>query len=324
MKKILLIGAGQLGRRHLQALSKIDFGADIDVVDPLSDSLIAAKIQFEAMPANAAIGVVRYLPSLSKLSGTVDVAIVATNADVRADVVRTLLVVCEVKSLILEKVLFQRPSDFANISELLELKSVNAWVNHPRRIFPFYERLKSALSGARKVSYSLQGGAWGLGCNGLHFLDHLAYLTGESKLEINGDGIDDAIIESKRAGFVEFSGSMRGWIGVHPFHIFCHEVQSPIVLDISSDDLHVTIDEAGGWYRMATREGGWTWEAASEKIVLFQSELTHLAVQDIVTSGRCGLPTYEQASALHIPFLQCLTTHLEKTGHRGDGNCPIT
>jgi predicted dehydrogenase len=324
MKKIVLIGAGQLGRRHLQALANIDFGADIDVIDPFADSLAAARTQFDALPPNADIGKVRYLPSIAALAGTVDVAIVATNADVRADVVRALLDACEVKNVVLEKVLFQRPGDYAAIGELLESKSVNAWVNHPRRLFPFYNKLKAALAGACQVAYVVQGGAWGLACNGLHFLDHLAYLTGQGALEISGDGLNDVIIDSKRAGCVEFSGALRGRLGAHPFVIFCHAQPSPVVLDICSDDVHVTIDEANGWYRMATREGGWKWETANEKIVHFQSELTHLVVQEIVSTGACGLPTFAQACALHLPFLRCLMAHLEKTGQRNDGSCPIT
>jgi predicted dehydrogenase len=324
MRKIVLIGAGQLGRRHLQALSKIDFSADIDVVDPFANSLTGAKTLFNAMPAPSRIRVVRYLDSLSELSGVVDVAIIATNSDVRADVVRALLAANEVKNIVLEKVLFQQPGDYASIGKLIERKSVNVWVNHPRRLFPFYERLKTALAGARQVSFAVQGGAWGLGCNSLHFLDLLAYLTEEGVLKINGDGLNDAIIPSKRTGFVEFTGNLSGSIGAHPFTIFCHEAQSPVVLDICSDEIHVTVDEAVGWYRMARREGGWKWETANEKIVHFQSELTHLVMQDIVRSGRCGLPTYAQASALHLPFLRSLTAHLEKIGQRSDGSCPIT
>jgi hypothetical protein len=324
MKKIVLIGAGRFGRRHLEALSKIDFGANIDVVDPSSDSLAAARIHFAAMPTNTEIGEVRFHTSLSGLSGTVDIAIVATSADVRIDVVHALLSVCTVNALILEKVVFQRPTDFETISEVLKRKSVNAWVNHPRRLFPFYERLKIGLSGARKVTYSVRGGAWGLGSNSLHFLDNLAYLTGESNIEIIGDGLDDEIIESKRASFIELTGSLCGRIGTHPFYLFCHEVQSPVVLDICSDNLRVIIDEASGWYRMASRENGWEWKTETEKIVHFQSELTHRVVKDILDSGRCELPTYQQAAVLHIPFLRCLTAHLEKIGHNSAGRCPIT
>lgn len=324
MKKIVIIGAGNFGKRHLEALTKIDFGIDIDVVDPSRNSLASARIHFEAMPSNTDIGEVRYLTSLSELSGNVDVAIVATNSDIRFDVVHMLLAVCTVKALILEKVVFQRPSDFASISELLKCKSVKAWVNHSRRLFPFYERLKVGLSGERKVSYSVKGGAWGLGSNSTHFLDHLAYLTDESKIEIYGDGLDDELIQSKRAGFIELNGSLHGRIGPHPFYLFCHEVQSPLLIHICSDNLKVTIDEARGLYWMAHRENGWEWRTESEKIMHFQSELTHQVVKDVVTSGRCKLPTYQQASVLHIPFLRCIAAHLEKIGHFSNDRCPIT
>ena len=40
---VLLVGAGNLGRRHLQSLANSDLDLQIMVVDPVSDSLEAAR-----------------------------------------------------------------------------------------------------------------------------------------------------------------------------------------------------------------------------------------------------------------------------------------
>jgi predicted dehydrogenase len=324
MKKIVLIGAGQLGRRHLQALSKVNFGAEIEVVDTVPESLAAAKVQFDEMPLNGEIRGIKYLSSIAELSGEVDVAIIATNADVRAGVVRSLLASCEVKNLVLEKVLFQKPVDYDEIQELLESHGIRAWVNHPRRLFPLYKQMKSWLAGSKQVSYQVQGGGWGLACNGLHFLDHLAYLTGDSTLTISGKGLNPSVIQSKRKGFVEFSGVLHGQIGGHPFSIYCHDELSPLVLTICSDNLNVVIDESNGWYRIARKENSWKWETVTEKIVHFQSELSHKVVGDILFSGQCDLPTYADSKKLHLPFIRCLMNHLEQTERRDCEICPIT
>lgn len=323
MKTIALIGAGQLGRRHLQALSRLAFDASIDVVDPVPASLDAARTQFEAMPGADRIRV-RYLDSVAALPAAIDVAIIATNADVRAAVVRALLEQAQVGALVLEKVLFQDPAHYEAIGELMAARGTQAWVNHPRRLFPLYAALREELAGARQVSYTVQGGGWGLACNGLHFIDHLAYLTGADALTLDAGALNPAPLASKRAGFVEISGALRGQLGPHPFSLFCHEEASPVTLTICSDKVNLVIDESGGQLRVARQSGQWQWETLSTKIVHFQSELSDLVVNDIVRTGSCGLPTYAEAARLHLPFIACVAAHLTTTGQQHGALCPIT
>ena len=47
MKTVLVIGAGQLGSRHLQALKLVQNDLSISVVDPFQASLDVAKERFE-------------------------------------------------------------------------------------------------------------------------------------------------------------------------------------------------------------------------------------------------------------------------------------
>lgn len=324
MKTIAVIGAGQLGSRHLQSLSKLNFPARIEVVDTFSAALDTAKTRFEEMPENPNILEIKYLSSIKELSKDVDFAVVATNADVRADVVRELIRFCDVKNILLEKVLFQKVEDYAEFLDVFANRNIQVWVNHPRRQYPFYHELKNWIADSTQVSYQLQGGAWGLACNSLHFIDHLAFLTGETALEVTRDGLNRAVIQSKRKGFVEFSGVLNGRVGNHPFSLFCHDLASPVIISIYSDKLSVIIDEANGWVRIATKENGWKWDEKKERIVRFQSELTSKVVEQVISSGRCDLPTYADSVKLHIPFIRCLKMHLEQVENKKYDHCPIT
>lgn len=324
MKTIVLIGAGQLGSRHLQALSRITLPVQIEVVDIYPASLETARSRYEEMPENSNIKNIRFVSSLQELSKKIDMAIVATNADIRAEVIRTLTSLCDVDNLVLEKVLFQKVDEYGEIQALLRKKGVKAWVNHARRAFPFYQRLKNLLSTSRQVSFQVQGGAWGLGCNGLHMIDLLAFLTGAEVLEISSDKLSNTILQSKRKGFVEFTGELSGQVGSHYFNLFCHEVSSPVIITISSDELYAIIDEANGWFRMATKENGWKWVEEKEKIVLFQSELTNVVVEDIFRTGGCDLPNYSEACDLHIPFIAEMLASLNRHSTETYEICPIT
>lgn len=324
MKNIVVIGAGQLGSRHLQALSNVSFQTKIEVVDPFAASLDVARARFNEMPSNPNISGVSYYSSVSKLSSHVDLAVIATNADIRADVIRTLLKYCEVKNLVLEKVLFQKPEEYTEIQAILELKKVKVWVNHPRRMFPYYAKLKELLAGSKQVSYQVQGGDWGLACNGLHFIDHLAFLTECEDLKINTAGLNPLVISSKRKGYFEVSGVLAGKVGQHPFELFSHQVASPVVITICSDNLNAIIDEGNGWVRVSTKENGWQWVEEKTKIIYFQSELSNKTAEDILGTGKCGLPTFTEATKLHIPFISAMLEHINRYGVEKHTACPIT
>ena len=324
MKNLVLIGAGQLGSRHLQALSRVNYHARIAVVDPLTASLHVARSRFNEMEANPNIIGVDYYSSLNEIPREIDLVILATNADIRAELIRTLMRRCQVKNLILEKVLFQKLEDYANILSLLERTGTNAWVNHPKRLYPFYKKLKQSLDGCDRVFYQVCGGAWGLACNGLHMIDHLAFLVGGGQLQIDTSGLDPFVIPSKRPGCLEVTGSLEGQIGSHSFNLFCHQEPSREVITICSDHINAIVDEGSGWARSSSKENNWKWIEEKKKIEYFQSELTNKVTEDIFESGRCDLPTLADASALHIPFIRAMLDHINRYDDSKHITCPIT
>lgn len=324
MKTIVLIGAGQLGSRHLQALAKMNLAVNIQVVDPFPTSLETAKSRFEQMPQNSNVKVINYFSSIQEISKKVDLAIIATSADIRASVVTQLVEVCEVKNLILEKVLFQRKEEYKAIDKLLRDKNIKTWVNHPFRAYPFYKNLKNLLKGSQQISYQLQGGDWGMGCNSLHYIDLLAFLSGQDELSVSNQRLDTKIKPSKRKGFIEFSGTLSGQIGPHSFDLFCHDQVSPLTAMICSDNLNAIIDETAGWVRISQKQDGWIWKEETLKLVHYQSELTHVVASEILESGKCDLPTYEEAMKIHLPFISCLTEHLNRIEQKNYDFCPIT
>ncbi len=91
MRTIAVIGAGQLGSRHLQAIAKIDIPVEVQVIDPSHESLNIAKERFDQIPLNPNVNRVSFSESLDDVHSEIDVCIVATNSDVRALVIKELL-----------------------------------------------------------------------------------------------------------------------------------------------------------------------------------------------------------------------------------------
>ena len=60
MKNILIIGSGELGSRHLQALTKTNININIQVVDPSNESLKIASERFKEFPENKNVNSVNF------------------------------------------------------------------------------------------------------------------------------------------------------------------------------------------------------------------------------------------------------------------------
>ena len=120
MSKVALIGAGQLGSRHLQGLAKSSIEFSIEVVEPFQKSREVAKQRYEEIETNPKVKSIDFFESIDQLSSKIEIVIIATNADVRSKIVKELLLKKSVKNLILEKVLFQTVEEYHDVEKLLK------------------------------------------------------------------------------------------------------------------------------------------------------------------------------------------------------------
>jgi hypothetical protein len=323
-KKIVIIGAGQLGSRHLQGVAQSSFDISIEVVEPFESSRVIAEERYNQIKNRSKVEKIEFYDSIDKLSNDIDLAIVATSSDVRSKVIRELLSKKNVDNLVLEKVLFQTIEDYASIEQLLDKTNTRCWVNHPRRMFPVYKQLKQELQSANQISYNFQGGNWGLACNSLHFIDHLSYFADSTKLTLDGRFLDNKIYDSKRKGFIEFNGLLSGKVANHTLSLYSNPAATPSIFSIVSDILIANIDEAKGILVISKKENNWEEEIRKEKIVYFQSELSSILIEDILISNKCLLPTFKEAMELHVPYIQCLLKKMDKINGKKNKLCPIT
>ncbi|MGQ0523503.1 MAG: Gfo/Idh/MocA family oxidoreductase, partial [Betaproteobacteria bacterium] len=131
MRQIALIGAGQLGSRHLQGLALLDRPARVTVVDPVEASLATAKERFAQVKQGKVEAV--FTQKFEDLPEVLDGAVVATGADRRREAIERLLARSRVRVALLEKVLFQRIDDYGAVGALLEKSGTRAWVNCSQR-----------------------------------------------------------------------------------------------------------------------------------------------------------------------------------------------
>lgn len=327
MSTIAIIGVGQLGSRHLQALTLTNLNIDIELVEPYKTMQETALARYKQMPNNDKVNSVTFFDNISGLSDELDLVVVATTANVRRVVLDELLNTKKVKNIILEKVLFQHYNDYDHFFNRFEDLDVNVWVNHPRRLFSFYNQFIPSLKKSSQLSYHVQGGEWGMACNALHFLDHLQMMQKDNdpQIHIATSMLHPEVIESKRQGCYEVYGTLSGSIGNGSFSLTCTKDNVlPTTISIMGDDIRIIVDEYKGMAMVSKKENEWKWEQYEEKIVSYQSELTGLVGDEILLHGSCSLPTYKEAALLHKPFIKTIQDKIESTLGKEFGLCPIS
>ena len=208
MYQVAIIGAGQLGSRHLQGLKIASSPLSITVMDSNDESLNVAKERYDAV---SPIGVknVNYVNSIDKIPSELDLVIIATGSKPRAAIVQSLLNHATVKYLVLEKVLFPSLADYFNVGRLLEDKGIRCWVNCPRRMYGSYKQIKETVDPTKPIYMTNADEDWGLCCNAIHMIDIFLYLTEETSYTVETKFLNNKIEESKRGGYIEMTGKLE-------------------------------------------------------------------------------------------------------------------
>lgn len=319
----LIVGAGQLGSRHLQGLLRIGGSETIFVVDPSNDSLNLAKSRAAEIIHTHRV---TYLQSMSNLPTDFTLVIVATNSLVREQVVGYLLSACKIDYMILEKVLFPNVEAYKNVLIELKKSTTRCWVNHPRRMFSHYQTIKSNLIAGKPISFEAVGANWGMGCNGLHLLDIFAYLDGTDLVEIDTNALDGIIHKAKRQGYIEFTGTLTGrFVSSNSFSISSwDDTPSPLTVTVFQSQNRFIVQEGSPsvWLSLTSSTN---YVPISQQVeALYQSTLTTDLINSLLANGDCVLPTYEEAHPIHLRFVQELLKKYNALSKQQHTVCPIT
>lgn len=322
MYNIAIVGAGQLGSRHLQGLKQARLSMRIQIVDPSRQSLDTARERYEQIGPNPQVASIEYLTALDDLARELDLVIIATGSKPRAAILTELLAKKHVKNLLLEKFLFPSVSDYGNVEELLRANGLldRTWVNCPRRMFDGYKKLRTELIGTKDVFYRKTGSNWGMGCNAVHYIDHYSFLTGDAPAgAFDLSELDPKIHESKRAGYVEFTGTISAFTPKGGSIRITSSVQTETsdTLSLMADGVRYDLDES----RDQIFKDGQPWAEIGMK---YQSGLTGTVAEQVLLHDTSELTPYSESAALHLSFLAPLAAFYNNlTGKDGD-SCPIT
>jgi hypothetical protein len=315
---IAIIGAGQLGSRHLQGLKKAQVPMNIYVLDASKEALAICEQRYNEIAKNELVEHILFTTQWESLPDSIDIAIVATGSKPRCAIIYELVKNYHCHQLILEKFLFPTMNQYDEISKLFRQNKVQAWVNCSRRYFDGYHILRQLLINDGPIHLVMKGKNWGLCCNSIHFIDLFAYLSGAKQIDFDCSGIDSEIYESKRSGYIEMTGTIKGIAdNGSTLQLSSYaEYESNVSLTMKSQHHDVKIFE--GQNKMVV-DG-----IEHEMNMTFQSNLTGKYIEDLLCNKTLPLATYEESANLHLQVLPHFQEIYNKiTGTQSD-LCPIT
>lgn len=316
MRQITLIGCGNIGRRHLQGILKSQFQLHIHVVE--NDKAMLPL----ALKAIEDVGITHQLVSFhtkyAEITDTQEVVIIATSAPPRLQIIQDVLHRNPPRFLILEKVLFQKISEYEMAFSLLTQYGVPAYVNCTRRYYGHYQQLRSMLQAAESLHMEVSGSNWGLACNTIHFLDLFNFLSNQIDFDFSTELLDEQIIASKRKGYIEFTGTLLSTS--NPAYSFkatsLAEEGNPLCVKIYNNNSTILINETSGSL------------SGIENVSYDAPALSMCAnrfLDDLLLTQSCKLTPFPISSKLHQSIINSYLRFLFKLQFPiTDDACPIT
>ncbi|RKU75522.1 dehydrogenase [Parabacteroides sp. AM44-16] len=319
MKTVVIIGAGQLGSRYLQSLSRSAYPLDIWTMDIDTASLETARRRYEEVSGKDRKNQVHYVQRMDMLPLYIDVAILSSTSKPRYSILYDLLNRAKVSYILLEKFLFPKMVEYDKAKTLLAEKQVKAWVNCGRRLLDYYHWIWENIDLTSSVQMTFKGKNWGLCCNSIHHIDAFMYLVREDTFAVDVSSLLPILLEGKRNGYIELYGELKVITpkGNKLFLTSLENYQGESIISIMNGNNTFTINEKEGVLYQND-------EIVMEFRTPLQSELIGTAIDQILGSGTCNLSSYAESSSYHKLILTGLLPYINNLKGENSDFCPIT
>ena len=295
MKKIILIGTGNLGRRYVEAISKVP-DHELFVFD-ISDSSIDGLKQFishNKLDLNS----INYCKSFTKLLNHIDSNTLIIDASTAFGRVSRLLPLINYKpkAFILEKPLAQDLNEYQKLEEALRRKKIGSYVNFTLREQPMYSYLKSLINEVESADLFVTLPKFGLFCVGIHYIDLFMYLFDLNKIE-ESHSVFEALYEQKRKGFSDVVGSCFLKSGKFNAVITNSDNSNNRLVQINSNESIITLFEDKRTLVTINKDG----EVFTENDLnySFVSQYMSKIINDIFKNNLINLPNVTESIEQH-------------------------
>ncbi len=318
-KNIVLVGCGNIGSRHVQALTKLTFNITLHLVEPSLESQNLTKSRLEETSLGNIDDIVWH-DSVEEPMPKSDLVIIATQSIGRADLIENLLEKGHSRFLI-EKMVCQSTEEYTSLNSKFQEFGAKGWINTNRRYMEPYRQLKDSIKDESFYMYVLAGDV-GLGSNAYHFVDLFSWFSNEENISINGDLLDKKITLSKRGNnLLEFSGTLTCKNKKSSSMIsFLSSVNTPVILGFVTNENHIVINETEK--KIISIHGNLSLSDNFEMANVSNS--TTQIVNSILIKDECDLPKLNFALDAHEELFDIFNKHILLCNGNKSKLCPIS
>jgi predicted dehydrogenase len=316
-KRILIVGFGAMGCRHAQSFLDKKKDYEVHILEP-SDKNIKKNIK----RINAKKSDFIWYKDIDNIP-LLDIAIVATSSSPRFEIVKQLIMM-GYKKFLLEKIVFQSKDQFNIIIKMINESESIAYCNFVNRYFLAYNDIKKQLDQSNKqININVIGGALelGLGCNAIHYIDILQYLTNNDEIQLTKFNLQLLESDNRRGSmYKEFYGMIElATKGGDTIALNSElELQQDITISISQGEKTFLLNEGTGKLFISDKSAS----RITDFKIIPSSKLTHNIIEDIF-KNKCKLTKLDQTLLSHTSLFKAFNNALNNN-HTSDTLCPIT
>jgi len=206
--KLLFIGCGDIGSRHIQAASNLSNVDEMYIVDPSNSSIAMTKDRV----INSNDIKITWSNKINQNYKDVDLCIISTRSDSRANNLKEVHKKLRIKRFIIEKLASNSLESLLELENYVRQNKIKVWVNCKTRTYKVYKKIKHILNddiNNGKFSMEYFGGNHGMLTNGIHALDLFVFIDNSKHLKKQFINLDDELFETKRNTF-DINGSVIG------------------------------------------------------------------------------------------------------------------
>jgi hypothetical protein len=319
-KSICIIGCGNIGSRHLQAISKLKESLNIHIVEPNLKSKKIANSRLNELSDLTRHNYFWYR-NIDEINLNADLTIISTSSINRAQLISKLIDKGHNRFLI-EKVVCQSKKEYDLLLKKFKKNKVKGWINFPRHYFPFYQKILPFFQTKESIVLSVTGGDIGLTTNTIHFIDLFSWILKTSKIDLTTKYLHPKILPNKRGPlFKEFSGTVIGKYKNSVLSITSfHNSNLPLLIDISNSKFRIIIDEVNEniLFNYPKKFSKFKFD------YIHVSDSTTLISKDILYHDKCHLPSIFDSYNHHIELFQAFNLHIKNITKHKPNLCPIT
>jgi hypothetical protein len=314
-KKILIIGFGNIGFRHIESLLSKEYL--IYIVDPNNkkyfDKILKIKKKCD----------IKYFKDIKKIDlKNFDLLISATCSNIRYITTVKAIKRFNIKNIIFEKIVFTCKSQFVGIEKILGKNKIKSWVNCPLRNMEVFKNIKKNYKKNDKLIIEVKGSNWNMASNAIHYLDLFNYFVKE-KFNNFENTLIKKIYRSKRKGFFELYGTIKFFINKNKYLLLENNKNSEKLRILIKFGNYLFILKIGKKFNSLLSYFKEKFVKKNNFIIQNQSTMTSEVVSKIFKNKNPGLISYKKSINLHLILLNLIDNHL-KNNLKKIKNYPIT